>query len=236
MCIVFFAFGNFHGRKLFIAHNRVEFERPTDKLHLWDGGIIAGKDKIKGGTWLGYNTFNNNFAFLTNVGDTKPFDMQSRGKIVREILTAQNPKKYMEEIIKNKNSYNDFNLVFGNMESVIKTGGGVFFYNSKEEILKELSPNILYGLSNNSLDTPTPNILHGKNKINNLCENFKNNEIFKIMADNKIFVNKNSLKTRSTTMINIVEPYCGTFKLDITEKTYESANPFDVSLSTYLIL
>ena len=70
MCITVFQLLKNPFYKFIIAFNRDEFcERKTLKSHYWFpkySFILAGKDVLKGGTWMGLNTKIGTFSCLTN--------------------------------------------------------------------------------------------------------------------------------------------------------------------------
>jgi uncharacterized protein with NRDE domain len=60
MCILFIAVKQHPLYPLIIAANRDEFHlRPTQTSHFWpkQNNILAGKDLLAGGTWMGVNKF-----------------------------------------------------------------------------------------------------------------------------------------------------------------------------------
>jgi uncharacterized protein with NRDE domain len=87
MCLILCAY-NVHPRyPLIIAANRDEFyERPSAPVSYWeeDQNILAGKDLLGGGTWLGI-TKGGRFAALTNIRDplVRREGGPSRGVLVR---------------------------------------------------------------------------------------------------------------------------------------------------------
>ena len=67
MCCVFLYF-QAQLQLLVLAFNRDEYlDRPTAPVHLWEDhpGILAGRDLVNGGTWLGLDR-RGRFAFVTN--------------------------------------------------------------------------------------------------------------------------------------------------------------------------
>ncbi|MEZ4871158.1 MAG: NRDE family protein [Bdellovibrionales bacterium] len=51
-----------------IASNRDEFYDRPSKGHIWESGIVAGKDLVNDGTWLGI-TPGGQFSLVTNFRD-----------------------------------------------------------------------------------------------------------------------------------------------------------------------
>jgi transport and Golgi organization protein 2 len=106
---------------LIIAANRDEVpSRKFTKPQLLSNApiIIGGKDKLKGGTWLGINK-QSLFATITNQNPTNYYKKTTRGQIVLDALKCQSIKEllsFVEDF--DPKDYNDFNLVFGNNEVV----------------------------------------------------------------------------------------------------------------------
>jgi uncharacterized protein with NRDE domain len=153
MCLVAFSWKNHSEYPLIISANRDEFfDRPTEALHQWDSGIIAGKDLRGGGTWMGIHP-NGKWALLTNYRDFKRPQRGeiSRGKLVQNFLEREeSPKEYVQHIYKNKNRYEGFNLL-------VSDGEELFYLNNYEENFREIQPGI-YGLSNGLINDPWPKV------------------------------------------------------------------------------
>jgi hypothetical protein len=106
---------------LIIAANRDEvpsrkFTKP--QLLSKEPTIIGGKDKSKGGTWLGVNK-QSLFATITNQNQTDFYKKTTRGQIVLDVLKCQSIKEmlsFVEDF--DPKDYNGFNLIFGNQEVV----------------------------------------------------------------------------------------------------------------------
>jgi uncharacterized protein with NRDE domain len=116
---------------VFIFNRDEGFERTCAKASEW-GGVIAGKDLIGGGTWLGINR-KGQFAALTNfwekdpalvasqqagmsvaIGDQSSSYYMTRGEIPLTLLTSERP--LVEEIESMELSrYKSFNLLTGDM-------------------------------------------------------------------------------------------------------------------------
>src|SRR3970040_961835 len=132
MCLIVFA-NNVHPKyKLIFAANRDEFyERPTTSAEFWKDHteLLAGKDLQAGGTWMGI-TKKGKFAAITNFRDLKNHkpEAPSRGKITLNFLINNDqPEEYYSSLKPELNSFNGFNLIFGNIDELYyfsnKTGG-----------------------------------------------------------------------------------------------------------------
>ena len=162
MCLVLIVWRTHPTYPCIIAANRDELhERPTEPAHWWPGGarILAGRDRVAGGTWLGI-TRSGRFAALTNYRGAWPIKTEapSRGALVARILdshdSVQEELTYLRKV---GAAYNGFNLLFSDGERL-----GV--YESVRSDGRELGPGI-YGLSNHLLDTPWPKVQQGKARL-----------------------------------------------------------------------
>ncbi len=153
MCLVAFSWKSHSEFPLIISANRDEFfDRPTQSLHQWNSGIIAGKDLRSGGTWMGFHP-DGKWALLTNYRDfTRPQrGKASRGKLVQDFLENEaNPEAYLEEIIKNKDEYEGFNLL-------VSDGEKLFYLSNYKKEITEVQPGI-HGLSNGLINDPWPKV------------------------------------------------------------------------------
>ncbi|MCL6260651.1 NRDE family protein [Aquiflexum sp. TKW24L] len=160
MCLLAFNWNNHPEYKFILVANRDEFfERPTASIHLWEQGFYAGKDLKAGGTWLGLHP-NGRFATLTNHRDLKNLkpDAKSRGNLVKDFLEGNMvPLEYLQEIEKEKDQYDGFNLLVG-------SGDELFYLSNKKEGIFKLE-NGLYGLSNALLETPWAKLVKAKEKL-----------------------------------------------------------------------
>lgn len=153
MCLVAFSWKNHSEFPLIISANRDEFfDRPTQSLHQWNSGIIAGKDLRNGGTWMGFHP-DGKWAFLTNYRDFKLAKQGeiSRGKLVQDFLENDTkPEEYLDEVFKNKDRYDGFNLL-------VSDGEKLFYLSNYMEDILEVPPGI-HGLSNGLINDPWPKV------------------------------------------------------------------------------
>jgi uncharacterized protein with NRDE domain len=92
MCLILVAFRVVPDLDLIVGANRDEdLGRPTDPAGFWRDkpGILAGRDLVAGGTWLGLNQ-SGRFAAVANVHDGLPSDPKapSRGHLITRFLDA----------------------------------------------------------------------------------------------------------------------------------------------------
>lgn len=156
MCLINFQFDGHPKYKLILAANRDEFYlRPTETAHFWKDHptLLAGRDLMQMGTWLGVTT-SGRIAALTNFRDPSVPDADkiSRGAIVRNFLSSDiAPREFLENLV--PEDYAGFNLLAGNANQL-------FYYNNLDAKAEEVEPGI-HGLSNHFLDTPWPKVVKG---------------------------------------------------------------------------
>ena len=169
-----------------MAVNRDEFySRPSRAANFWGTTpeILAGKDLVGGGTWLGI-TRTGKVAAITNFRDPLSYvdTAPSRGRIVLAFLKGNKDiKDHIVDIAKKAHEYNGFNLFMGNLKEY-------FFYSNRTGDIKRLQPGI-YGLSNHLLDTPWPKLAKGKKLFQDLIsKNRKINwsDLLPILLDNSL--------------------------------------------------
>ena len=106
--------------------------------------VIAGRDLVAGGTWLGL-TEEGRFAAVTNVrGEAPDPDKASRGALVTDMLAGEEPADLA--------AYNPFNLI------AVEPEGPMFLTNRPEPLRRPLGVG-MHGLSNGLLDTLWPKTL-----------------------------------------------------------------------------
>lgn len=114
MCTVLFAWRVFENTPVCVAANRDErYDRPYTPPHQWTdpAGIVAPRDGLAGGTWIGFNQQGICVA-ITNrwvPGDGE----RSRGLLVRDLLTTENAKqaRRMLQAELERNQYAPFHLM-----------------------------------------------------------------------------------------------------------------------------
>ncbi|KAJ3680435.1 hypothetical protein LUZ60_016713 [Juncus effusus] len=155
MCIAAWIWQSHPSYQLLLLLNRDEFhERPTREVEWWEEKkVLAGRDELGGGTWLGCNK-EGKLAFLTNFREpnNRRSDAKSRGNLPIKFLQSElSPMECAEEIAREADSYNGFNLVLADIHS--KSMAYVSNRPKGNIVIKAVSPG-LHVLSNASLDTP----------------------------------------------------------------------------------
>lgn len=163
MCLVFMALSAHPGYPLIVAANRDEFHaRETAAAAPWTLGeghaveVVAGRDLVAGGTWMGVSRAGR-FAALTNyrgpvLGTADP---PSRGALVTEFLgTEESAAQYCERLRADGHRYNGFSLV-------AYDGVQMCCYSNRADALTHIGPGV-HGLSNHLLNTPWPKVARGR--------------------------------------------------------------------------
>ena len=165
MCILFVAVNQHKDYPLIIAANRDEFfNRETAESHYWQdhNHILAGRDLLAGGTWMGINQ-QGYLASLTNIRDPEKLhpNPQTRGELVSNFLRSPDPL-YGKQLAATKNNYNGYNLLFGKWDALA-------VYNNHSNELQPLEDGY-YGLSNADLNSPWPKINKGVSILEEYCQ------------------------------------------------------------------
>ena len=178
MCLILFAFHHHPRYPLIVAANRDEFlERPTAAASFWDTTppILAGRDLLCGGTWLGI-TGKGRFAALVNYRDpgSRKIDAPSRGSLVTEFLLRRAPSgDYLDILRKKAGFYSGFTLLFGDTDRL-------FCFSNQGETPPLVQPGI-HGLSNHLLDTPWPKVVRGKDRLKQLLSDDREPDIEELL-------------------------------------------------------
>jgi uncharacterized protein with NRDE domain len=165
MCLIIFAFQTHPRYKLILAANRDEYyHRPTAPAGWWeeDRFLLAGKDLEAGGTWMGI-TKKGKLAALTNYRGTESHkkNAPSRGALVNQYLLSNiSSREYLQELQVKRTGYNGFNLILGDIDKL-------WYYSSRQNKILYVPPGV-HGLSNDSLDTPWPKVVKGKQILEQL--------------------------------------------------------------------
>jgi uncharacterized protein with NRDE domain len=184
MCLIVFAYRGHPDYRLILAANRDEtYDRPTLPLAHWQDApeIVAGRDLISGGTWLGV-TRNGRFAAVTNyrVPQVAREQPSSRGLLTANFLRGgEAPHIYLENLQPSAARYDGFSLLVGDSRCI-------YYFSNRESIPRELSPG-LYGLSNHLLDTPWPKVQRAKSALRQIidAEKIEPQRILQLLADSE---------------------------------------------------
>ncbi|MFN5348246.1 MAG: NRDE family protein [Polaromonas sp.] len=166
MCLITLSWQPAHKTPLIIAANRDEFyARPARPLQHWPGErILAGKDMLAGGTWLGVAKAGSTspvtgagcvrLAALTNYRDRSRHnaDAPSRGHITTTFLRgAMSAAAYLQKLSSTADVYNPFNLI-------LFDGQQLMGFESRHSRAFEL-PSGISSVSNADFNTPWPKLV-----------------------------------------------------------------------------
>ena len=144
---------------LLVAANRDEFYlRPTAAAQLWaeHPGLLAGRDLVAGGTWLGI-TREGRFAAITNHrrAEAVAAGPHSRGLLTLNFLRGEiSAAEYLADLEGHGAGYAGFHLLLGE-------AGEMYYYSNVEGPVQVLPPGV-YGLSNAPLDSAWPKVKRGR--------------------------------------------------------------------------
>lgn len=251
MCLIIFQFKKHEKYKLIVAANRDEFYgRPAKEAHFWEDepGILAGRDLLQMGTWLGM-TKSGRFSALTNYRDPSlpEIGKVSRGALVRDSLAAAfSPEDFLKSV--NPESYTGFNILLGDPDNL-------YYYSNLHQEIVEIEPGT-HGLSNHLLNTPWPKVVKGKKSLESYLDNAKTvdpDALFELLRDSEeaddanlpdsgvglefermlspMFIKSPEYGTRSATVVLIDYDNNVTFA----ERTYEKGEFSNQQLFTFTI-
>ncbi len=140
-----------------IASNRDELHaRPARELHEWpDQDVIAGKDELAGGTWMGVSK-RGRYAAITNFRHPSARRSgASRGQLPLRYLTGDlSPMAFAQAEAESAFAYGSFNLIVGDLTSAAYLADGV---ERGAPIVTALEPGVV-GLSNGRLGDEWPKV------------------------------------------------------------------------------
>lgn len=122
MCLIAFAWQCCPDHPLVVGANRDEvIARPAAPAAPWPGlpGVLAGRDLLAGGTWLGA-TPAGRFAAITNfhAPDSRP-GRRSRGELPLAFLAGtQSPRDFVQALAVNAQAYGPFTLLVGDADTL----------------------------------------------------------------------------------------------------------------------
>ena len=143
--------------------------------------ILAGRDLLAGGTWLGV-TPEGRFAALTNFRGAPPPapDAPSRGRLVVDYLrSGLGAREHAREVEREADRYSGFNLLLADRDELfcVTNRGG--------ERMTEV-PVGCHGLGNDRLNVPEPKVAGGLAEFRRcLDSDFEPEDLFALLADDE---------------------------------------------------
>ena len=161
MCLALIALNASARYPLLIIGNRDEAHaRETADLHWWQhpSNIIAGRDLIAGGTWLGMSR-SGQFGLVTNYREqSSQVTAKSRGQLLGNFLAGRKDAlAYAGEV--DYEDYAGFNLLIGQFDKQC-----AYLTNRSDERARALGPGV-HALSNALLDTPWPKLIRVREAV-----------------------------------------------------------------------
>lgn len=161
MCLALLAVDVHPRYAVVLAANRDEFHARAALAADWwdDPPILAGRDRVAGGTWLGIDR-RGRYAFVTNVREPGRHDpaAPSRGALVPRVLTDRGDvATAVAGAIRDSARYNGFNLLAG--EGVRAAWGS-----NRVDATASLARGV-HGVSNAALDTPWPKLVRTRDAV-----------------------------------------------------------------------
>jgi uncharacterized protein with NRDE domain len=159
MCLLVLAWQTHPRYRLVVAANRDEYhERPAAALAKWPppAAFIAGRDLRAQGTWLAVDRARR-FGVVTNFRELQRprAGAPSRGQLIPHYLGApgagSSAQQFFAALEPQAGSYSGFNLLLTDRDSLW------YGSNRATPFARPLSTGV-YGLSNESLDTPWPKL------------------------------------------------------------------------------
>ena len=182
MCLIVFALDCHPRYKLVLAANRDElYERPTQAATFWPERpcLLAGKDLLKCGTWMGI-TRTGRWAALTNYRDStkNKHGAPSRGLLVHDYLVGKDaPEEFLGRLVATAQQYDGYNLLAG-------TTDGLYYFSNQEQAVRHIQPGI-YGLSNSLLNVCWPKVYRSVRNLKDCLHDdvIQADRLFNVMAD-----------------------------------------------------
>jgi uncharacterized protein with NRDE domain len=160
VCLALIALAAHPRLRLVIAANRDEFhERAALAAHWWPSGMLAGVDRVAGGTWFGVDRAGR-WALVTNYREGVPRDPNapSRGELVTRALSDSAPPLVTAAAIAaDGDRYHGFNLLIGEAARAA-------YASNRASGAIALQPGV-HGLSNHLLETPWPKVVRSKARL-----------------------------------------------------------------------
>lgn len=180
MCLALVALHAHPRFPLVIAANRDEFHaREAAPAQWWPEGILAGRDRVGGGTWFGV-TRRGRWALVTNFREGVARDpaAPSRGELVTQALReTASPLIHAASVAVDGGRYHGFNLLLGD-------GAMAAYVSNRSSGALALGAGI-HGLSNHLLETAWPKVVRSKARLQAMLSGGSEliAEAFELLAD-----------------------------------------------------
>jgi uncharacterized protein with NRDE domain len=188
VCLLVLAWRTHPRYRLVVAANRDEFhDRPAAPLAKWPPPeeILAGRDLRAQGTWLALDRARR-FGVVTNYRELQaPRDgAPSRGDLIPRYLATPEgggAAEFLATLAPSAREYAGFNLLLADAHSLW------YASNRTEAFARAVAPGV-YGLSNESLDTPWPKLRRVRAGFESLLQTseLQPEALFKLLGDRTV--------------------------------------------------
>lgn len=168
MCLIALAIDSHPIYSLVLVANRDEFRaRETEPAGFWSDAphVLAGRDRLAGGTWIGVTT-SGKLAAVTNYRDIRRqvLDPPSRGLLVADYLRepALNPSALKQQLTKDGHLYDGFNLLYGSCSEL-------HYFTNRGGSSGPVQPGI-HALSNHLIDTGWPKVVTARERLSRIMQ------------------------------------------------------------------
>ena len=177
MCLILFGYQVDPTKPLIVAANRDEFHgRAATPADFWPDHdlILAGRDEVAGGTWLGC-TRTGRFAALTNFSTPEdPENPKSRGGLVHGFLAGVDDAEHYAHHLHGAD-YAGYNLLLFDGKTLVCT--------SNRGTTEVLTPGY-YGLSNAELGARWPKCIQGAQRLEDwVQQGFEHTDLVAMLRD-----------------------------------------------------
>ena len=185
MCLVVLAHRMHPRYRLVVAANRDEFHaREAAPLCWWSDhpGLLAGRDLVAGGTWLGA-TLDGRFATVTNFREFERSvgaDAPSRGGLVPAFLAGTGAAgDHLQRTVADAGRYAGYSLLADDGESL-------WYSSNRGHGPVQLGAGV-YGLANDRLDEPWPKVVASRRRLAGAIadEHVDPSALFDLLADDE---------------------------------------------------
>ncbi|MCZ0913467.1 NRDE family protein [Gordonia amicalis] len=189
MCLILFAWNAHPEHRLIVAANRDEYHRRrTYALSRWDDlPIMAGRDALAGGTWLGVSAeVPGRVAMVTNVrvGPPERTGVRSRGQLPVDFLGGgDDPKVFADRVVEQAADYDPVNLLVGDT-GTNGDADDLWWVTNRPHPQAERVADGVHGVSNGALDNDWPKVVDGTAALRDLiADGASDEDYFAMLAD-----------------------------------------------------
>ncbi len=210
MCLVLVAVDPRGDVPIVVAANRDErHDRPADALGWWPDrpGILAGRDRVAGGTWFGAGSDGRFATVLNDHRIPAPADAPSRGALVPAFLESARPRAWMRGLVGDRHRYAGFHLLAGS------AAAGLQYCASSAGAPVTLGPG-LHTIDNAGLDVDDPRSERARSRLGGVLDGGEPEAILDRLGDcgrpgdgqgdrRPIFIRAPVFGTRCSTVLRI---------------------------------